>query len=593
MPRTPTTTLAQNYIVRSPDSVVGIDNSLGNGGEVLVRGGHALGGGFDGGDIFILGGNPDSGGAPGNAQLATGGTLPSLVLRGGASSAAVMSAQEDAGLSDGGYLAVYQGSTTQGATVVVQAGDGLVGSVSGGDVEVYSGNASVAGRAGDIRLLAGDRASGLAGSIVIKASNATVSAAPGAVQIDGALLPGIPGGSILVGAALPTTGGNLDFFGGNTLAGSGADGGVVNIGGGAADAATGTGGNVAISGGSGLIGGDVVLTPGSGPTRGALVLDYSTWPGTEGTPGYILSTDGAGTLSWVADSGATTLQSAYVGGNTITTSSADGDFTVTGTEAISLGASSPSNFTVVGSNLTLATTTAGNVVVTSAASVTVDAVVGFSIDGAAASNLSTTGANLTLSTISSGTLAVSSAGVLDLDAGPGSNATLNAGSSGAGSGGNVEVTAGSGNAAGTISITGGAAIGAATDGGQVTITGGAGAGTGAGGDVRLAGGSGTSTVGLIGLDSPTDRDGVGFKFGTISVSSDAGAFSFTFPTAFPSGPAIVVQATWVFPGSGAPGSLPDSVVVVHTISTTGFTLAWTPFAVGSPLTYEVAWSARQ
>ena len=36
---------------------------------------------------------------------------------------------------------------------------------------------------------------------------------------------------------------------------------------------------------------------------GDLVLDYATFPASDGTAGYILSTDGAGALSWIADSG--------------------------------------------------------------------------------------------------------------------------------------------------------------------------------------------------------------------------------------------------------------------------------------------------
>lgn len=51
--------------------------------------------------------------------------------------------------------------------------------------------------------------------------------------------------------------------------------------------------------------GNITLAPdGSGniqltPATGNIVLDYATWPA-EGTNGYVLSTNGAGTLSWVA-----------------------------------------------------------------------------------------------------------------------------------------------------------------------------------------------------------------------------------------------------------------------------------------------------
>jgi len=88
-----------------------------------------------------------------------------------------------------------------------------------------------------------------------------------------------------------------------------------------------------------------------------------------GTTGevYINTSTGSGT-TWaqVATGGSVTLQNAYEGGNTITTDTTNGDFDVSGTEAISLDASAASNFSVAGANLTLETTTSGTVDITSA-----------------------------------------------------------------------------------------------------------------------------------------------------------------------------------------------------------------------------------
>jgi len=88
-----------------------------------------------------------------------------------------------------------------------------------------------------------------------------------------------------------------------------------------------------------------------------------------GTTGelYINTSTGSGT-AWtqVATGGSVTLQNAYEGGNTITTDTTNGDFDVSGTEAISLDASAASNFTVDGADLTLSTTTSGTVDITSA-----------------------------------------------------------------------------------------------------------------------------------------------------------------------------------------------------------------------------------
>jgi hypothetical protein len=77
------------------------------------------------------------------------------------------------------------------------------------------------------------------------------------------------------------------------------------------------------------------------------------------------------------------------------------------------------------------------------------------------------------------------------------------------------------------------------------------------------------------------------------VSSSAGTTTVTFTTPFPSGPAIVVEATWVFPGGGAPGTLPSSPLVVHTVGPSAFSVVWTAFGLAAPITYEIHWTARQ
>jgi len=162
--------------------------------------------------------------------------------------------------------------------------------------------------------------------------------------------------------------------------------------------------------------------------------------GTGGEVWVNTSTGSGTTWSLLSTAGATTLQSAYIAGNTITTSIGEGDITFTGTEdfvvtvadmlvdttaSISLDADAASNFTVDGANLTLSTTTAGSVIMTSAGLMDLNAganldvdVTGtmdflstgaFSIDGTGASNVSATSGNLVLSTITSGTLDMTSA----------------------------------------------------------------------------------------------------------------------------------------------------------------------------------------
>lgn len=91
--------------------------------------------------------------------------------------------------------------------------------------------------------------------------------------------------------------------------------------------------------------------------------------------------------------------------------------------AMSLDATSASNLTVTGGNLTVSTATSGDVVVSSAGAVDVDGGTitvdgaGVSIDGTANSNMSVTGADLQISTITSGELDLTSAGLMDVNAG--------------------------------------------------------------------------------------------------------------------------------------------------------------------------------
>lgn len=148
---------------------------------------------------------------------------------------------------------------------------------------------------------------------------------------------------------------------------------------------------------------------------------------------------------------ASSLQTAYDTGNTITTASstdialtlASGDFTVD-SGSINFGGSSA----LTAFNLD----TSGAITLDSSA----DAI---SLDGAAASNFTVAGANLTLATTTSGTVAVTSAGTLDLD-----GVAVNIDSSGA-----MDITAADGQ---TLSVNhgGGSAL-AINATGQIDLTG--------------------------------------------------------------------------------------------------------------------------
>ena len=62
------------------------------------------------------------------------------------------------------------------------------------------------------------------------------------------------------------------------------------------------GGNLDVNGQSivSTSGGDIAITP---DTTGSVILDGLSWPQADGTNGYVLTTDGAGNLSWAPDAG--------------------------------------------------------------------------------------------------------------------------------------------------------------------------------------------------------------------------------------------------------------------------------------------------
>jgi len=150
--------------------------------------------------------------------------------------------------------------------------------------------------------------------------------------------------------------------------------------------------------------------------------------GGAGTTGELWLKTGAADTAWeqvATGNTGETLQQAYENGNTIVTDTTNGDFDVSGTEAISLDAGAASNFTVDSADLTLSTTTSGELDLTSAGlmdinaganldldvtgTMDLDSTGAFSIDGTGASNVTADSGNLTLSTTTSGTLDMTSA----------------------------------------------------------------------------------------------------------------------------------------------------------------------------------------
>jgi hypothetical protein len=400
-------------------------------------------------------------------------------------------------------------------------------------------------------------------AVVISAGNeavapgniVTIDAGDGGGANDGGAISLTSGNS---GAGATGNGGNVNITAGDALSTNG-DGGVIALDVGA-NTGTGLQGFVDIGGDNnedeflvrlsttGTGGDSVQFFVGDNNPNGTVTADAgSLFFRDTGTGGelYINTSTGSGT-TWrevvTAGPGAAdlTLQNAYVGGNTIVTSAAEGDFDVSGTEAISLDAQAASNFTVDSASLTLSTTTAGSLIASSAGLMDLDAganldidVTGtfdmqatgaFSIDGSGVSNVTTDSGTLTLSTTTSGNVAVTSADAVSVTAGNeaaaiGNAVTIDAGDGGgANSGGDVSIAGGDSGAGATgdggdVNITGGTATSTSGNGGDVTLTTGDGTGAGAAGTVSLTGPNAESEAIATLTTTGTNGDSVQFFVG--------------------------------------------------------------------------------
>jgi hypothetical protein len=396
-----------------------------------------------------------------------------------------------------------------------------------------------------------------------------------------------------------------------------------------ADATDASGNDITITAGTSTAGtaagASIILTPGDGNTTGVAGSVDVTGPNNEDEAIFSLETTGtngdkiemyvgdsspsgsvtalagslffrdtgAGAELWLntsAGSGTTwtqlstaagaTLQSAYEAGNTITTSGAEGNVTINGTEDFLVGGSVTVNFD------------------------TTDAI---SLDANVASNFTVDSAPLTLSTTTSGLLSVTSAGILDLDAGDnaagtGNAVTIDAGDSGGGgglggailltagsgdgtaTGGNIDLLAGSSGAGATgdgadVTATGGAALSTNGDGGDVALTTGAGSGTGSAGTISLTGpnteGQALLSLATTGTGGDTAQLFVGDSSPNGSVTADAGSL-FLRDTATDGELWINTSTgsgtTWrqvVTSGAGGALSLQEAYIGGNTIVTSG------------------------
>ena len=243
-----------------------------------------------------------------------------------------------------GEVFIESGATTSNADatggIMIRSGSNTDGRGTTGTVTIATNDLIGAGTAGSIILTPGNTVGGNDGNIILDYATWPIAdaATPGDVLSSdaGGVLSWVSGSNSLTatyvgygdGANALTGTSNFtwnDGLGTLTLAATGATvanivgpsatgataGGTLNITAGSSTL-TGTGGNIVIRGGTAAgsgTAGSISLFPansGSG-TDGSLILDYATWPDADASSaGDVLSSDGAGNLSWATASGGMT-----------------------------------------------------------------------------------------------------------------------------------------------------------------------------------------------------------------------------------------------------------------------------------------------
>lgn len=515
-----------------------------NGGHVRITGGGTAGTGLaSGGGVFITGATPTSGsGTGGSVTIASGDGATG----GGNANAGDVSITTGDGANasaSGGSFSVILGASAPGSgaagsiTMTAGANPGTTLGTPGGDVTITSGTSL--GRTGNVFIRSGDNLDTAVPGLTNTIGNITIET--------GTVTGGsedFTGGSISITSQGDTSGGADSVIGGSVSISAGNTG-FSNQNGGDISLTAGDtngsnqrfGGNISLTAGNQLLGGasstseggSIVMTPGTSAAGTAgrakiagtgtlemiertTALDFIAgsgyfWVRDDG-PNVPMFTDDEG-MDWQLAGSGTGLQSAYESDNSIITDAGNGNFDVSGTEAISLDASAASNFTVAGANLVLATTTSGTIDIDGASNVTIDSIFGgIALACTGAGSFTTSTGDLTLSTSNATTAAdifvtagnssgaATAGGALTLDAGDGNTA---------GAGGALTGTAGAGGTTGTggaVSFTGGDG---GLAGGSINLTSGESTDVNnTSGDIRLTAAKGVGIAGAILLTTESD-----------------------------------------------------------------------------------------
>lgn len=410
--------------------VAGNSDGTADGGVAQLRGGFGGVTNGDGGDAAVLGGpgSPGSIGAGGDATLGggdgglAGGDGGAAIVRGGAGAM---------GGAGGGILVVagVPAGTGAGASIEVTASDaGGGGGFAGGSITLTPGSGDAPGVDGQV-VLDGDAR--VTGNLLVEGSTTTfesetVKIADNHLYLnDGYATPSAQTGGLVVNylptvtadtVAAPGFAAGVPATSNPTVGTTGAStftaGQFVQVSGAADEANDGLfevlshAANELTIRGVGTTGTVEDFTQNDFVTdataQGTITVvnvsvirtgSSGTW---EAGSGFSTPLSFSDVVVAAAGSGTLTLQNAYEGGNSIVTDAGNGALDVSGTEAISLDAQAASNFTVDGANLTLSTTTGGDVNVTAADEVAISssAVVNVFSGGV---DVSATGGNVAVS----------------------------------------------------------------------------------------------------------------------------------------------------------------------------------------------------
>lgn len=542
-------------VISAGDSITGVDSASTSGSGFTIRGGDHTGAAAssNGGSITINGGDTNSGtnGVVAGDVTIQGGAI--LGAAGGSARGGIVTIQGGnstggSGASDGGNVVITGGAGRDVAGEVLITGGQSTVSGFGGTVEITGGQAASGLTGGDVEITSGSAAGGNFTNGQIRITTPDVNTANNEVSGSITISSGnngtrnVPGTNVIIEAGNSNAGagnraGDVEITAGAQLSATGGRGGSVIITTGDSTSASFNAGTVEMVGPNdedepiaafetqGTNGQRSEFFVGTSNPDGVVTAPTgSLWARDDNTTGelYLNTSAGGSGTTWTqfATGGGNNLQQAYVAGNTITTSAAEGDLDFSGTEQFLVDmddnvqiASAGTTLQVINDNTAgtgsaffgTGTVTGGN----PSGQVTLES--GSGGGGSSSGNVVVQSGAITSGAGDTGDVLLGSGNAIVAATGNTGDVTLQSGTSTAASAGSVTVNPGS-SAAGAgaaLNLAGGAG---ATTGGAVNITGGASTSAGQGGNVLINGGAPTSGPGgnvqLTGADAAgTNQDG--------------------------------------------------------------------------------------